>query len=153
MIKFISSTNNNFGRGKDKKKRIRRLLTNTAIMGGAAIIGGVWGRRAFQNHYINSVSNIIRPGVKLTKQNLKSIRNNFENVVPLKPLAQAAQNKYKKLSRQGFERGSLDVGLPIGAGVAIGVMGRQQYKDNYDRSIQGRIANVKKKSKQLLMRK
>jgi len=153
MIKFIGSTNNKFGRGKDKKKRIRRLLIAASIMGGASIIGGAWARRVFQNGYINTLSNIARPGVKLTKQNLKSIRNNFKNVVPLKGGAKVAQNQYKKLGGEGFRRGAIDVGLPIGAGVSLGVTARQQYKDRYDKTIQGRIANVKKKSKQLLMRK
>lgn len=120
-IRFIEQTTSTYGRGKDKNKRKKRIIT---AIGGA--VGGVLGKVGAEQQYAKNMYKVFLKNEKPTAINVNAVR---KNLLKYKPgtgsvNADAIKKSFNVMRTIGGVRGVI-----IGASLASAALGaREAYK-------------------------
>lgn len=123
----LTSTNIEFGRGKDKQKRKRKaLLTGVGTIGGASAVGGALGARSYQRKFTRLMYEIYPRNNNPTKTNVDAVTRNFRKYKLGQGSAKA--DVTKKLFNQVTKEGGVKGAALLGATAAGALGARAIYK-------------------------
>lgn len=145
FIGQIKSTNIEFGRGKDKKKRARRnyLLG----VGTGAAIGGTVGLRLGENKFVRGIYKLSNKGENPTSTNINAVRKNLQKYKIGSGTAQddVVKAAFKTMRTRGGLRNALR-GAALGSAVIGGSMLIKRLKNRKTLKIAGKPIKIKGKT-------